>query len=531
MAHSYKTFIVIFLTVLSVGCARRGSISGGAKDTIPPTLRMSIPINGTVNFKGQEFKLYFNEYVKLKNVNKQLIVSPPLSAAPEVLPFTASKVITVRFRDTLQANTTYSFNFGQSIEDNNEGNPLPQFKYIFSTGTYIDSLTLSGTVRDAYDKKPDSFISVMLYEANQPLGDSVVYKQNPRYITNTLDSLTTFRLENLKEGNYMLVAIKDENSDNRFNPKTDKIAFHKDLVRVPNDTLYEMEMFREELSFKAVKATQAGGNKILLAYEGNPSGLAVGLMDANDQVESVITKITDKDSVNIWYKNVKPDSLRLSVNKNDYTKNFTVKIKEQKKDSLSISLRNAGLLHLRDPLILNSTVPVLNINPDLIRLFNKDSIAIPVASTIDNYNLQIAFEFPREPVERYKMTLFPGALTDFFGRQNDTINLSFSTKNTSDYGNMRLTLRNVRSYPVIVELTDDKGKIMASRYVESEEPVNFDLIDPMLYTLRVIYDENRNKVWDTGSFLLKRQPEEVIYYPVPIDVRSNWDVDQTFTLP
>ena len=136
---SYQLFCLLFVLVL-VSCAKRGSITGGDKDTIAPVLKASFPKNLTTNFNGKEIKLVFDEYVKLKNVNKQLIVSPPMKNQPDILPYNASKVITIKIKDTLKPNTTYSFNFGQSIEDNNEANPYSQFKYVFSTGTYIDSL-------------------------------------------------------------------------------------------------------------------------------------------------------------------------------------------------------------------------------------------------------------------------------------------------------------------------------------------------------------------------------------------------------
>ena len=225
-------FIFILLALTVIGCAKRGSISGGLKDTIAPVLKASFPKNLSVNFKGKEINLTFDEYVKLKNVNKQLIVSPPLKYNPEVSPMTPSKIINI------------SFNFGQSIEDNNEGNPYNQFKYIFSTGSYIDSLKVGGTIKDALNKKEDSFVSVMLYEVNDKFNDSVVYKTVPRYITNTLDSLKTFKIENVKAGKYLLIAIKDANNNNKFNPKDDKIGFRKQMGTIPNDSLFELKLFK-----------------------------------------------------------------------------------------------------------------------------------------------------------------------------------------------------------------------------------------------------------------------------------------------
>ena len=222
-----STLILFILLALSVAnCAKRGTITGGLKDTIAPVLKMSFPKNFSTNFKGNEIKLVFDENINLKNLNKQLIISPPMKQEPIITPTNASKFINIKIKDTLQPNTTYSFNFGQSIADNNEGNPFNQFKYVFSTGDFIDSLAIGGKIKDAYDKDAESFVSVMLYEVTSNFKDSIVYKETPRYVTNTLDSLKTFKLENLKAGKYLLVAMKDKNNNNKFNPKEDKIIHY-----------------------------------------------------------------------------------------------------------------------------------------------------------------------------------------------------------------------------------------------------------------------------------------------------------------
>ena len=140
------------------------------------------------------------------------------------------------------------------------------------------------------------------------------------------------------------------------------------------------------------------------------------------------------------------------------------------------------------------------------------------------------FVFEKEEMEKYSVTLLPGAVTDYMGSVNDTLKMSGSTRTFATYGNLKLTLLNVKSYPVIVELTNAKGEVQASAYSEKENIINFFNINPALYTVRVIYDENKNRIWDTGNFLEKRQTEQVIYYPKEIDVRANWDVDQVFNL-
>jgi hypothetical protein len=153
MLKNNLKYISILLIVVMTGCAKRGSITGGLKDTIAPTLKMSFPENYSTNFKSKEIKLTFDEIVILKGLRKQLVISPPMKNEPLILPTNASKFITIKIKDTLKPNTTYSFNFGQSITDNNEGNPFNQFKYVFSTGDYIDSLALRGKVKYAYEKE------------------------------------------------------------------------------------------------------------------------------------------------------------------------------------------------------------------------------------------------------------------------------------------------------------------------------------------------------------------------------------------
>ena len=185
MSKIMSRFILLIAALFIVSCAKRGNITGGLKDTLAPVLRESVPANMKTNFTGNEIKLYFDEYVKLKDINKQLIVSPPMNTAPIISPTTPSKFISIKLKDTLQPNTTYSFNFGQSIQDNNEGNPYPQFKYVFSTGPYIDSLSISGTIQDALETKTDNFIKVMLYEINEKYTDSIIYKEKPAYKANT----------------------------------------------------------------------------------------------------------------------------------------------------------------------------------------------------------------------------------------------------------------------------------------------------------------------------------------------------------
>ena len=529
LKNNFK-YILVLLVLLTVSCAKRGSITGGLKDTLAPVLKVSFPKNFSTDFKGNEIKLTFDEYIKLKDLNKQLIISPPMKYEPLITPTSVSKFITIKILDTLQPNTTYSFNFGQSITDNNEGNPYNQFKYVFSTGAFIDSLTLGGIVKDGYNKEVESFVSVMLYDVNDTFNDSVVYNEVPRYVTNTLDSLKTFKLENLKAGKYLLVAMKDYKSNNKFNPAKDKIGFNKQFISIPNDTVYELKIFKEVLPLKSYKPIQASGNRLILPYQGKINDVKITLKNGESVLPTIITKFPKKDSLQLWYKPLKVDSLALAVAKDKYKGNFTFKIKDQKKDSLNFSAVQTGILNFRERFALETATPLTKFDNSKINLINKDSVSVDFTTEYDDFNQRLFFDFKREPSEKYTFKIMPGALTDYLEQSNDTLVYTLNTKNLADYGNLSVNLQNVKRFPVIVELSNEKGDVLATEYSEGNTVVEFNLVEPAQFWLRAIYDDNKNKEWDSGNYLEKRQAEEVIYFSKEIPVRANWDVEQAFDL-
>ncbi len=531
MLKNNSKYILFLLILAMISCAKRGTITGGLKDTLAPVLKMSFPKNFSTNFKGTDIKLTFDEYIRLKNINKQLIISPPMKHEPIITPTNTSKYLNIKITDTLQPNTTYSFNFGQSITDNNEGNILNQFKYVLSTGPYIDSLSIGGTVKDAYNKDVESFVSVMLYDTNDTFKDSVVYNQNPRYITNTLDSLKTFKLENLKAGKYLLVAMKDYNSNNKFNPKKDKIGFKKQFITIPNDTLFELKIFRETPPFKAFKPIRVSTNRLILPYEGRGNDAKITLKNNLEMLPTIITKFPKKDSLQVWFKPIKTDSLSLAVVNDKYKENFRFKIKEGKKDTLNIVPLQKGTLNFREQFTLESATPLTHFDNSKIKITNKDSVSVAFTTKYDDFNQRLYFDFKKEPLENYTFTIMPDALTDFFDQSNDTLIYKLSTKNLADYANIAVNLKNVKHFPVIVELLNPKGDVVASEYSEGNTKVEFNLLEPSVFTLRAIYDDNKNKEWDSGNYLEKRQAEEVVYSSKEIDIHANWDMmDEVFDL-
>jgi len=527
-------FFLIAVVLAALQCARRGTPSGGPKDNTPPVLLKAEPENLTTEFKAKKIKLYFDEYIKLEDVQNQLIVSPPLKYNPEVSPQGgASKYVEIILKDTLLENTTYTLNFGQSIVDNNEGNPNSFLTYVFSTGTYIDSLTVSGVVKDAFNKKADEFISVMLYEIDTAYTDSTTFNKPPNYITNTLDSTTIFQLKYLKAGNYAIIAIKDESKNNVFDQNTDKIGFIEDTVSLPTDTVYLLNLFKEIPNYSLKTPNYAAANKIIFGYSGGDVKLDIeALTEIPDSISTLVVKDPEKDTLNYWFTPFEIDSIIFKVTNERLRKidTFTVKTRKLAADSLMLSPSHRSKINFADEFYITSSIPVVAIDTTKMAIFNKDTIAVNFKAQLDTAKNRMLMDFEKEADEIYYLNLLPNSITDFFGETNDTINYRLSTGGYADFGNLRLNLAGEITYPIIVQLTDAKEKLYREIYVSEAKALDFNTLEPGNYLVRIIFDSNANGKWDTGNYLKKIQPEKVIYYPSVIEMRANWEKIETFTV-
>jgi uncharacterized protein (DUF2141 family) len=537
MAFTKRFIAGIFLVFIALAlhqCAKRGSPSGGPKDTEPPVLIKAEPENLSINFKTTKIRLYFDEYIKLQDVQNQLIVSPPFQYSPEISPQGgASKYVEVVIKDTLRENTTYTLNFGQGIVDNNENNPSAYLTYVFSTGAYIDSLALLGVVKDAYNKEAEEFISVMLYEIDTAYTDSVISKKSPNYITNTQDSTTIFRLQNLKAGKYRLLAIKDEAKNNLYDAVTDKIGFVEDTISLPTDSIYVLNLFREAPKYAPSPPKFSAANKIIFGYNGSDEKLQINPISIiPDSVTSFIAKEPGKDTLNYWFTPFEVDSLLFEVVNERVQKRdtFTVKTRKLPADSLVLIPSARSSIGFLDTMALAANIPIRQIDTSRVSLMNIDSISLPLNIRLDTLANRMEFYFKKEPNDTYALSILPGALTDLFGATNDTLLYRLKTKSYADYGNLRIRLQGAVSYPIILQLTEPKGKVVRSIHSDKDMLYEFNLLEPKKYLLRLIIDANANKRWDTGSFLEKIQAEKIVYFPQEIEVRANWELEQVFSI-
>jgi len=468
----FLSFIVISL--LSGGCANIVAPSGGPKDSLPPILVQVVPKDSSLKFDGNKITFTFNEYVDLQSIQENLLVSP----TPKINPIVESKLktVTVKIKDTLEANTTYSINFGNAIKDINEGNVLKNFTYVFSTGTNIDSLELHGRVILAQTGKSDSTLIVMLHRNSD---DSAVIKERPRYIAR-LDSSGSFSFHHLPPGTFSLYALKDEGGQHRYLSRTQLFAFADEPVNItgntPPVTLYAYLEKEEE---KDKKKPAAGTPR--------PGGGVPRSLSRNNKQEKRLVFRTNLE-------NNQQDLLgNLSLTFNDSLKHFD----SSKALLLDEQFKPVSGYHITS----DSTGKVY-----IWHVRWKENTA---------YNLLLDKEFAEDTLGRKLL-------------KTDT--LPFKTMKDADYGSFRVRFKNLdkSKNPVVILLQGEDIKF--SRKVSGNE-VYERLFKPGDYEVRILYDTNGNGIWDAGDFFGKHiQPERVQTLKKKFTVKANWDTDYPIEL-
>ena len=532
-----RNLIYFLISILLInGCAKRGSPTGGPKDSIPPILVNANPKLNSTNFNEEEIRLTFDEWIKLDKVQDQLIISPPIdNSSYEIKPLSGvTKKVFIRFIDSLNSETTYTINFGNSIKDNNENNTLTFFNYTFSTGETLDSLYVKGLISDAFDREPSNYVSLQLYRIDSILEDSIVFKNKPTYISNTLDS-ASYKFQNVKEGKYLIIALKDLNNNYLFDPFFEKIGFIDSLITLPKDSIIDFKLFKEETELVWDRPHFINSEKIGFGYYGK---LDIDKIELNskipDSVSYTFLKEKETDTLNLWLSRNSFDSLNFNLIEKDTIKLTTVKFDRKRDtliDSLRISSKTANILHLKESFKLSYNIPIYKIVDSLISIRNIDSLLISFKTRIskDEEELDIIFEV--SPSDEYNINLYPNAIVDIRGNVNDTLSYKVITQTLEDYGNVYLDVVRNNDSKFILHLIDNNGDIIREYInISQNSTYSFDLIRPGKYSFRLIEDLNENSKWDTGDYLKKIQPEPVYYYKDEIEVRANWDLNETFNL-
>ena len=522
--------------IILAGCAKKGSPTGGPKDSLAPVAKTFFPDNYSVNFKGQRIEIDFDEFIKLKKVKEELLVSPPLNYDPILSPQTSSKTLKITFIDTLQEETTYVLHFGNSIVDNNEENVLPQFKYVFSTGTYLDSLSLSGQVRSANKPELDGPVTVMLYPAEQ-MTDSTIYSIKPRYVATARSSDGAFSLTNLKEGQYYVLALKEEQKNYTFQTQTDQIAFKLEPINLPGDSIRPLYLFSQEPEFAWTRGAHAGKNRIVFGYNGQRKNRRVTpLFGTASDFRYTWTEAQKIDSLNFWFTPAfdldAQDTLWFAAETDFGRDSLAIRLKDLYQDSLKVNPITRGVFSPKDSIRFSANTPIWQIDPEKIQIIDKDSAIIPVETRLDSLRNTVTLAIEIKDDNRYQVDLFPEAFQDFFTQTHDTLSYTFKTKPLSDYGTINLNFSGQTNCPILIELVDTKQNPVAEAWRQEADgaSVYFDYIDPDKYRVRITLDCNENALWDTGDYDKKIQPEAVHYLPGLLDIRANWSLNEQYDL-
>lgn len=585
----YYIFIIIAAAVM-YSCANIGNPSGGPIDKTPPIFMRSNPTPNAVNVKDRKIEIFFDEIVTLKDPSTKIIVSPAQTEMPRMSAL--GRKVTVELVDSLLPNTTYTIDFSNSIQDNNEGNAIDNFAFAFSTGSVIDSMRVSGYVLDSRTLEPMQSVVVGL-QSN--LADSAFHKEKLQRVALTNDR-GQFTIRNVSPGSYHIFALKDLDRDYKFGNPTEDIAF-LDSIIVPSigtreaaDTVYNdlneidtimratrpayfpndilLSMFNEDRKSQYLANNlRVDSTRISLTFAAAsdtlPSLSIVGRNDVPDQWYTLEHSQTN-DTLTYWIRPphlVSADTLMVATTylRTDTASNlswgtdtlkFTFqrqKAKKKKKNEETDSLEQIRFMELHPlangtqevyaPLLLQTGTPIERYSREAFHLQRKlqnDTTFYPAEiksialrdSTLSRRDLMLKVDW--EPGAAYKLAVDSLAMTDIYGLQTKPLKVDFNVRKMEEYGNIVFNIPAVRD-SAIVELLDGTDKVVLHTPVKNHRAELLNLL-PGKYYARLFIDRNGNGKYDTGNYDMNLQPEETVYYPGAINLKKNWDVEQTWDI-
>ena len=532
------SFIVIAILLLFSQCANVVAPTGGPKDSMPPGIKFSYPKNYATQFNADNIIIEFDEYVSLNNPASEVLISPPLENEPEFR--IKKKSLIIDLNNNLKANTTYTINMGAAIKDITEGNILKDYRFVFSTGSYIDSFQISGQIRNAKNNKTEENILVMLYKGED---DSMPYKNTPNYLSKT-DKQGNYHIENVSQGTYLLFALKDQNGNRLYDLPNEQIAFLNKVVIDDSTKTTHLKMFEEVQAAKLMEAHSNEIGKVVFVFSGKTEFVKVVEKKSNAQkrANDIMTYNFNRDTAIYWSSNIY-----------DSTKTFIIYDKDIAIDTAGVEMerpmQRANIqkeyplkidkikkMITPKPLSLLWSQPLLLFNKDKIHLY-EDTLSNEVRSKIyfaDSILKQsIQIDYPWNSNKKYILTILEKSVTSIFNTSNDSIGFVFNVIALEKLANLNMKFEleyNSDAKKYIFFIKDSRGKIVFKKRIPSTKELLITKFPPGEYFLEVLFDENNNGKWDSGDFLQKRQPEKIYFYSDKIKLRANWDMDLVFKL-
>lgn len=502
-------------------CAQTTPLTGGPKDVWAPAIdsAKTYPANGQINFDGNEVSIKFNEYIRLNNPTENIIIIPQQTEAPTIM--AKNKRLNIKFNEPLTENTTYTITFNNAIQDITEKNDSV-FQFVFSTGNYIDSLQVFGSVKDAFTNQAAAEMLVGLYPKNVESNfDSIPFKYKPTYLSQTNDN-GLFQLNYLKAGVYYLFAIKDKNK-NLLYDKGEYIGFiaEKEFNLIPTDTfIFDFGTFveeDEEVYVEDVNFTFPGKLEVILS---NPTDS----FSVSSTMSLLEEKTAREDSLIFWLTENPQARMKFFTNllgEKDTLKPIFKGTPDNVNEVKLTQTNNVvkGKLLPNENLKISFSEPILNVDLSGIHFYDIDSNELD----LKEYNIDVrTIEFETEGSDAVRILIDSAAVSSVFGRVfSQSLALNFENHSADYYGSLIVSMDTTFSVPVIVHVLDDKKQIVASQPFQKK--MVFEKLLPANYQLRLIFDVDDNGEWTPGSLSEGRIPEKVIYNTESIKVKSKWE--------
>ena len=570
-AKALSLLFVLSLLSLVSACARQGYPTGGPKDETPPVALGTRPANESRGFDGKEFYIQFDEYVVLKNATENVLVSPPMKEKPEFT--TKGKGVLVKLKDTLQANTTYLFQFKEAIADFTEGNLLPSYEYVFSTGEAMDTLMLDGQVVDARNGKAwKESVTVMAYRVEsgerrvesgerRTENDTMATTVQPDYVTRC-DKEGNFAFHYIPEGRYHLVALEDKNRNLRVDA-TDPVAWDTTLVASHPQArrLAVSDSIQDNLL--AINAIKQSNNHAITLRLSVPESRQQRIMKSEFAEAGRITIVSQlpmqnpriederaqwqwrlnekRDTLTAWCFDAKRDSARLVISDTGLQDTLKLRYTASRKGGR----RMAGAKEEKAPLMKALCEGNKAYYDDLRLAFANPIVEVADSATAEVMHLKdstvsrcavvldiggIVARIMATDIksgEQYRVRLAGGLFTDLYGNRNDSLVFTMTPK---DYGTLSIDIDNRMGSPLVVEVLDSKDTVVASQALARSGNLRFLHLPSGDYRLRAVVDADSNGRWTPGDYRRQRQPEQSVLFEKTLSLREKWEMEERWTV-
>ncbi len=505
-------FAYLILVLLLAGCAQVGTLSGGPEDTNAPQLQKADPPSESVRFQKQEVTLLFDEYVTLQSPSQTIVVLPP---DMRVLASSVGKEVRLFWDDTLQENTTYVINLNGTVKDFTAGNDT-LIQYVFSTGDFIDSLSYEVQVVDAFTNEPVKDVTLGLYSET---ADSI----KPVYFARS-DASGKAAIRYIKAGNYFVRAFEDANKD-LLVQRSELSGFKDELITLPpsiSDTI-PVRLSREIPRKKIRSFTYRAPGQFIIGATGDLDSAQIRF---NGQVlKSDELLFHARDSVSVFRSVRDLSVVKIDVEATDWADSVQLRIEnaqKQQKITVENNLYNSTLLPNESLQVMLSD-RFAEVDKDQIRIFNNEDSTFREIDSVTYNGNRMHIYFDRTELRDVELRLSNEAYRTENREQSDSLRLNFTVKSEREFGTVKLDASLFKE-PIVLDVLLDNKRVRSIPLIETDEVILPNL-EPGMYTFRVIRDVNQNGRWDPGSFTLRRQPEAVVYFPKPVKVRANWEIE------